>query len=145
MTLVWNSQDVTDAIGSQFGQENSAKFMEWPKARYGLYQVDTVLLDGEQVGVSHDCGYIYNEKSFVSLASIDTEPGADRLRGHRALGRVTELDQARSRAARAGGAARDVAPTPYVSFARSATAPRRRSELQPIAGRSAAHGRAASI
>ncbi len=47
--------------------------MEWPKARYGLYQCDTVLLDGEQVGVSHDCGYIYNEKAFVSLASIDTE------------------------------------------------------------------------
>jgi vanillate/3-O-methylgallate O-demethylase len=31
-----------------------------------------VLLDGETVGVSHDCGYIYNERAFVSLASIDT-------------------------------------------------------------------------
>ena len=32
-----------------------------------------MLRDGEQVGVSHDCGYIYNEKAFVSLASIDTQ------------------------------------------------------------------------
>ena len=72
VTLLWNREDVTSAIGSQFGEEDSAKFIEWPKARYGLYQCDTVLLDGEQVGVSHDCGYIYNEKSFVSLASIDT-------------------------------------------------------------------------
>jgi vanillate/3-O-methylgallate O-demethylase len=72
VTLVWNREDVTNAIGSQFGEENSAKFIEWPKARYGLYQCDTVLLDDEQVGVSHDCGYIYNEKAFASLASIDT-------------------------------------------------------------------------
>ena len=73
VTLVWKNDDVSDAIGSQFGQGDSAKFMEWPKARYGLYQCDDVRLDDAHVGVSHDCGYIYNEKAFVSLASIDTE------------------------------------------------------------------------
>jgi vanillate/3-O-methylgallate O-demethylase len=120
VTLVWNDEDVSDAIASQLGQENSAKFMEWPKARYGLYQVDSVFLDGEPVGVSHDCGYIYNEKSFVSLASLDparapvgTEVTV--LWGespNSAKPAVEPHVQVELRAT--------VAPTPYVSFARSA-------------------------
>ncbi len=119
VTLVWNAQDVADAIGSQLGQENSAKFMEWPKSRYGLYQADTVLLDGEQVGVSQDCGYIYNEKSFVSLASIDTNRAPIGSEVTVVWGEspnstkpaVEPHVQVELRAT--------VAPTPYVSFARS--------------------------
>ncbi len=119
VTLVWNRDDVSDAIRSQFGQEQSAKFMEWPKARYGLYQVDTVLLDGEQVGVSHDCGYIYNEKSFVSLASLDIERApvgseVTVLWGESPNSTKPAVEphvQVELRAT--------VAPTPYVSFARS--------------------------
>jgi glycine cleavage system aminomethyltransferase T len=72
VTLVWNAQDVADVIGSQLEQDKSAKFMEWPKSRYALFQTDRVLnSDGELVGLSLDCGYIYNEKAFVSLATID--------------------------------------------------------------------------
>jgi glycine cleavage system aminomethyltransferase T len=76
VTLLWNREDVAAAVGSVLQEGDAAKFIEFPKARYGLYQVDTVLADGEQIGVSHDCGYIYNERSFVSLASIDTERAA---------------------------------------------------------------------
>jgi vanillate/3-O-methylgallate O-demethylase len=72
VTLVWDQHDVAEAFASYLGERDSAKFIELPKARYGLYQVDTVLVAGEPVGVSHDCGYIYNERAFVSLASIDT-------------------------------------------------------------------------
>ncbi len=72
VTLVWDAEDVAAAVGSVLQEGEAAKFIEFPKARYGLYQVDTVLRDGEQIGVSHDCGYIYNERSFVSLASIDS-------------------------------------------------------------------------
>jgi len=54
------------------GQANSAKFMEWPKSRYAPFQVDRVLSGDELVGLSLDCGYIYNEKAFVSLATVDT-------------------------------------------------------------------------
>lgn len=72
VTLVWNHDDVADVVGSQLHQEKSAKFMEWPKARYALFQTDSVLSeDGEPIGLSLDCGYIYNEKAFVSLATID--------------------------------------------------------------------------
>jgi len=76
VTLVWDRQDVADAFASNLGEGDAAKFIELPKARYGLYQVDTVLLDDEPIGVSHDCGYIYNERAFVSLASIDTTRAA---------------------------------------------------------------------
>ncbi len=72
VTLVWDRRDLAHAFASNLGVGEPAKFIELPKARYGLYQVDTVLHDGDAVGVSHDCGYIYNERAFVSLASIDT-------------------------------------------------------------------------
>ncbi len=72
VTLIWNPRDLADAISSVLQEGEAAKFIEFPKARYGLYQADAVLLGGEQIGVSHDCGYIYNERAFVSLASIDT-------------------------------------------------------------------------
>jgi glycine cleavage system aminomethyltransferase T len=74
VTLVWNHDDVAGVVSSQFQQEKSAKFMEWPKARYALFQTDAVLSeDGDMIGLSLDCGYIYNEKAFVSLATIDNE------------------------------------------------------------------------
>jgi vanillate/3-O-methylgallate O-demethylase len=72
VTLLWHPEDVAGVFNSVMQEGDSAKFIELPKARYGLFQVDTVLQDGEQVGVSHDCGYIHNEQAFVSLASIDT-------------------------------------------------------------------------
>ena len=66
-----------------------------------------MLLDGEPVGVSHDCGYIYNEKAFVSLASIDTERAPVGSEVTVLWGEITELDQAGGRAARPGRAPRD--------------------------------------
>ncbi len=76
VTLVWDEQDVADAMGSLFREGLPAKYIALPKARYGFYQVDKVLRDGRQVGVSHDCGYIVNDKTFASLASIDLEHAA---------------------------------------------------------------------
>jgi Glycine cleavage system T protein (aminomethyltransferase) len=78
VTLVWDEEDVAAAMRSLFEEGLPAKYIALPKARYGFFQVDKVLLDGVQVGVSHDCGYIVNEQTFASLASIDlahAEPG----------------------------------------------------------------------
>ena len=44
-----------------------------PKARYGLYQMDEVLINGTRVGISMDCGYLENERCVVSLAVVDEE------------------------------------------------------------------------
>ena len=71
VTLVWDEDDVAAAMKSLFEDGLPAKYIALPKARYGFFQVDKVLLDGVQVGVSHDCGYIVNEQTFASLASID--------------------------------------------------------------------------
>jgi len=71
VTLVWDEADVAAAIRSLFEEGLPAKYIALPKARYGFFQVDKVLLDGRQVGISHDCGYIVNEQTFASLASID--------------------------------------------------------------------------
>lgn len=80
VTLVWNPEDVEHAIGTQFGRERSAKYIDLPKARYALFQYDDVRQDGRRVGISMDCGYLYNEKAMVALAVVDAavaEPGTE--------------------------------------------------------------------
>jgi glycine cleavage system aminomethyltransferase T len=80
VTLVWNADDVTAAIGSLYRPGPGAKYIEMPKARYATHHEDTVLRDGKQVGISLDCGYLANEREMVSLATIDTalaEPGTE--------------------------------------------------------------------
>lgn len=119
VTLLWNPEDVAGVFSSVLQEGDSAKFIELPKARYGLFQVDTVLRDGEQVGVSHDCGYVYNEQAFVSLASIDVgraPVGAEVtvLWGESPNSRKPSVEPHTQVEIRA-----TVAPAPLVSFARS--------------------------
>ena len=80
VTLVWNPDDVTSAVGSLYRPGPGAKYIEMPKARYATHHEDKVLKDGEQVGISLDVGYLANERQMVSLAAIDTalaEPGTE--------------------------------------------------------------------
>jgi glycine cleavage system aminomethyltransferase T len=80
VTLVWNADDVAEAIGSMFHPGPGAKYIEMPKARYATHHEDKVLKDGKLVGISLDCGYLANEREMVSLATIDTalsEPGTE--------------------------------------------------------------------
>lgn len=80
VTLVWNADDVTAAIGSMYRPGPGAKFIDWPKARYATHHEDKVLQDGQPVGISLDVGYLANEREMVSLATIDTalaEPGTE--------------------------------------------------------------------
>ncbi len=80
VTLIWHEDDVANIFRSQLGSGEAAKYMEWPKARYALFQTDAVHADGELVGLSFDCGYLYNERAFVSLATVareHAEPGTE--------------------------------------------------------------------
>ncbi len=118
VTLVWNRADVADVFASALTPGDAAKFIELPKARYGLFQVDTVLAAGEPVGISHDCGYIYNERAFVSLASVDTARApigseVSVLWGESPNTAKPAVEPHVQVAVRA-----TVAPAPYVSFAR---------------------------
>lgn len=118
VTLVWDEEDVAAAMRSLFEDGLPAKYIALPKARYGFFQVDQVLVDGAQVGVSHDCGYIVNEQTFASLASIDlahTEPGTKVtvLWGERENTRKPAVEPHRQVEIRA-----TVAPAPFSAEAR---------------------------
>lgn len=73
VTLVWNAQDMARVIASSWSEGPKYKYFNMPKARYGLYQMDEVLIDGKRAGISLDCGYLANERKIVSLATIDEE------------------------------------------------------------------------
>ncbi len=81
VTLVWDESDLERAIGASLRADGvPAKFLEFPKARYSTHQYDQVLVADEMVGFSSDCGYIANERCFVSLATVDAgvaKPGTE--------------------------------------------------------------------
>lgn len=118
VTLVWNPDDLAAAQRSLVEDGLPAKYIDFPKARYGLYQVDRVRADGVEVGISHDCGYITNEQAFVSLASISAshaEPGTEVVLtwGEEPNSAKPAVEPHRQVEIRA-----TVAPAPYSRFAR---------------------------
>jgi vanillate/3-O-methylgallate O-demethylase len=118
VTLVWNSDDVTDAVGSLYRPGPGAKYIDMPKARYALHHMDKVLKDGRRAGASLDVGYIANERVMISLATVDNEyaePGTKVtvLWGERPGTAKPQVEAHEQREIRA-----TVAPVPYVQFAR---------------------------
>jgi vanillate/3-O-methylgallate O-demethylase len=119
VTLVWNADDVTAAVGSMYRPGPGAKYVEMPKARYATHHEDAVLVGGRQVGLSLDCGYLANERVMVSLATLENEyaePGTEVtvVWGEQPVSAkpaVEEHVQVEIRAT--------VAPVPFVDFARS--------------------------
>jgi glycine cleavage system aminomethyltransferase T len=80
VTLVWDADDVTAAVGSLYRPGPGAKYIDMPKARYATHHEDQVLAGGRRVGISLDCGYLANERAMVSLATVDTavaQPGTE--------------------------------------------------------------------
>ncbi|KAA9108329.1 aminomethyltransferase family protein [Microbacterium rhizomatis] len=70
-TLIWNSEDVAAVVRSQVEPGIPAKYLDFPKARYGFYQMDEVRRGGELVGISTDAGYVAFDQLYMSLATID--------------------------------------------------------------------------
>jgi vanillate/3-O-methylgallate O-demethylase len=73
VTLVWDAQDMARVVASSWSEGPKYKYFNMPKARYGLYQMDEVLVGSKRAGISLDCGYLANERKIVSLAVIDDE------------------------------------------------------------------------
>lgn len=118
VTLVWDTDDVTAAIGSLLGKGPGAKYFDLPKIRYALHQEDRVLRDGEQIGISLDCGYIANERAMVSLATVakeHAEPGTEVtvVWGEEPNSAKPQVEEHTTWTIRA-----TVAPVPFVRFAR---------------------------
>ncbi|AQA09631.1 aminomethyltransferase family protein [Streptomyces malaysiensis] len=119
VTLVWNNDDVTAALGSLLGDGPGAKYFDLPKIRYALHQEDKVLVDGERIGISLDCGYIANERAMVSLATIakeHAEPGTEVtvVWGEHPRSAKPQVEDHKQWEIRA-----TVAPVPFVQFART--------------------------
>jgi vanillate/3-O-methylgallate O-demethylase len=119
VTLLWNSDDVAAIVKSQVEPGIPAKFLDFPKARYGFYQMDTIEQDGKQVGISTDAGYVSNEQLYMSLATLDNEvpEGAvvEVVWGEDPISRKPQVDQQhRQVKVRA-----TVAPAPYHDYART--------------------------
>ena len=72
-TLIWNAEDVAAVVRSQMEPGTPAKYLDFPKARYGLFQMDEVLKDGQRVGISTDAGYVAYDQLYMSLATVDTQ------------------------------------------------------------------------
>lgn len=118
VTLVWEPEDVAAIQRSQYESGTPAKFIEFPKARYGLYQVDRIEIDGRLVGVSHDVGYITNEQAFVSLASVDLEQAEPGTQVTVVWGESPNTTKPAVERHRQVTVRATVQPAPYSSFAR---------------------------
>lgn len=119
VTLLWNAEDVASIVQSQVEAGTPAKFLDFPKARYGFYQMDEVQLDGKRVGISTDAGYVAFDQLYMSLATVDVDVAegtvVDVLWGEEPISAKPQVDQNhRQVKIRA-----TVAPAPYHEYARS--------------------------
>ncbi|HJF15470.1 MAG TPA: aminomethyl transferase family protein [Enteractinococcus helveticum] len=73
VTLVWDADDVAAVVRSQLEEGTPAKFLDFPKARYGFYQMDEVRFQDRRVGISTDAGYLAYPQKYMSLATLETE------------------------------------------------------------------------
>ncbi|MFC7403247.1 aminomethyl transferase family protein [Citricoccus sp. GCM10030269] len=119
VTLLWNADDVASVVKSQVEDGTPAKYLDFPKGRYGLYQMDEVVQGGEAVGISTDAGYVAYPQLYMSLATLNADipdgTEVDVVWGENPVSRKPQVDQNhRQVKIRA-----TVAPAPYQEYART--------------------------
>src|SRR6186713_1285487 len=74
VTFVWNGDDVTKVVASQFtpGAERY-KYIDLPLSNYASSSYDKVMKGGKVVGLSMFSGISYNEQSMLSLGIVDPD------------------------------------------------------------------------
>jgi vanillate/3-O-methylgallate O-demethylase len=73
VTLAWNSDDVAKVITSLLYKGDHYKYIDWPLSNYANSNYDLLTAGGKPVGLSLFSGYSYNERSFLSLATVDED------------------------------------------------------------------------
>ena len=74
VTLAWNGEDVTRAMGSMFSlDQDPFKWIDFPLTNYASLSYDKVLKNGKMVGLSTFSSYSFNERSMLSLGIVDNE------------------------------------------------------------------------
>lgn len=73
VTLAWNAEDVTKIWASMLDTESDGyQFFDLPNANYGSSSFDSVIdAEGKIVGLSVFTGYSGNERTALSLATVD--------------------------------------------------------------------------
>jgi vanillate/3-O-methylgallate O-demethylase len=72
VTLIWNGDDVTRALGTLFHRSGDfQKYIDLPLANYATLPFDEVRKDGKRIGLSTYTGYTVNERAMISLAVLD--------------------------------------------------------------------------
>jgi vanillate/3-O-methylgallate O-demethylase len=76
VTLAWNADDVAKVFRSMLepGIE-TYKYIDLPLSNYASSNYDKVTKNGRTVGLSMFAGYSWNERSMLSLATVD--PGIE--------------------------------------------------------------------
>jgi len=73
VTLAWNSDDVVAAFATMFKKGEHAKFMDLPLSNFANSSFDALMGGGKVVGLSMFSGYSYNERSMLSLGTVDSD------------------------------------------------------------------------
>jgi vanillate/3-O-methylgallate O-demethylase len=120
VTLDLDARDIVRVFESLFGDGDPAKFINLPSMWYAPIQYDSVLKDGEVVGISKYGQYTANERKMLALAIVDaehSEPGTEvtLLWGEAPNSRKPQVERHAQTEIRA-----TVAPVPYGATARNA-------------------------
>ena len=74
VTLAWNAADLGELLTSPLGPGPGYQFFDLPNANYGSSNFDSVVdASGKIVGLSMFTGYSANERSGLSLATVDPD------------------------------------------------------------------------
>ncbi|HEY2508183.1 MAG TPA: hypothetical protein VGI58_16835, partial [Streptosporangiaceae bacterium] len=74
VTIAWHHEDVAKIFASVFDPSVvSYKFLELPVSNYASANYDSVRKDGKLVGYSMFTGYSANERSILSLSTVDAD------------------------------------------------------------------------
>jgi vanillate/3-O-methylgallate O-demethylase len=74
VSFAWNSDDVTRVFRSMLEPgEVNYKYIDLPLSNYTSASYDRVMLDGNTVGFSMFSGYSYNERTMLSIGSVDPD------------------------------------------------------------------------
>lgn len=73
VTLAWNAEDMAKLFASYFIGDECYKHFELPLANYASASYDALMVDGKNVGFSMFAGYSFNERSALSLGTVDRD------------------------------------------------------------------------
>ena len=74
VTFAWNSDDVVRIFRSMFEPgEVNYKYIDFPLSNYTSATYDRVMRDGKIVGFSMFSGYTFNDRTMISLGSVDPD------------------------------------------------------------------------